>query len=352
MTAKLQRAKWFFGAPLIGMLSVFTPNSGQTEAADRPTVWVEVVTQTETIDQQLLDALAVRLPERSVRSMPEGDFGEGCPESKQDDVKVVLHIDAPGAGRLTVRGCSDGAVLFEDPIPAATDSEDLNRRAAVTAATALDGYGERATTNKEKSGPPATDVDAPLPTREPVDVPKPARTAVRLSLAPGAAVTFGGSPLFRGSIGIGARFINGLGLSAAADFSSRVRGQAIKKNETPDEGVEAGVTDFGFRLGVFYRHPFSHAWFYEVGGGLGYTHSKTEDLSDEKYDVITENPAAQGAAFLHGAIGRALSPHFSLDLRVTPTVSFGKRRYTVRGEEALSMGYGCITLGVGAVLEL
>ncbi len=305
---------------------------GQDTVSKR-TVWVEMnsISGAYTVEAAR-EALSLRLIDRRIAAATSASPAPCSPQAP-DDMWVRFTELQNGALALEVRACATGDIRLEDTVPPGETETDTLRNAAVAATVALD-TAPRPAEDKGTSAPEAEQNKAA------VDVPS--RPSALIVLAPGAALTFKGNAMFAGFVELGVALPNRIAVTAGADFATRQRGTAVKKNQDPAEGTEVGVTDFGFRLGVSYRFDFASHWFFSPGIGLRYTHSLVENLSADKFTVDEGNPAARASAFLTLEIGRRLLRFFTVSLRLTPSITFGERRYEVRGEEAVNMGFGTV----------
>lgn len=320
------------------------PLAGQARAPSPPkTVWVDMRQAQPTYSaSEFTKALRLRLPEWEVRTLPAGSPADGCPGNSPEDVVVAIRTDEKGRSVLAVTACDDGAVRLTEPLDTNGSEADALRQAAVLVSMTVTAPPEDA------SESPAT--AAPTKTPSPFER---SRTTATIGLLPGFTVAPKAREVaFTGSGELGALLVNRVWIKAGVDASTPFVGKAVKKNENVDEGIDVAVTDIGFWLGVAYRFVLSRRWYLEAGAAGRYTHAMTRDLTESKFAVEEVTPAARGAAVAWVAGGFAIGRMLAVCLSIRPAVTFGERSYNVRGEEAVTLGYATLNVGVGVQLFL
>jgi hypothetical protein len=322
------------------LICLTTGTGSAAEALTPGVVWVDMTRANPKYRRRDFEkALRLRLPGWDVREAPPRDQGPICRGTRFRDASVLLWSDG-GHTRLEVVGCADGSTRLEETIDDGAPTEDALRQAAALVRMAL-------AAQPEKAPPPG-----PQKTAEPLPRGHFDRTRVMatLGLAPGlTAAPTAGRVVFTGSVDIGVLFINDIWVAFGADLSTSYAGKAVKKNQTPSEGTEVGVTDFGFWLGLSYRFDLGERWYIDAGLAGRYTHSAVRDRSEDKYEVTEETPSARGSVVGIARAGVMLTRFLAVFIALEPAVSFGRRIYKVRGEEAVNLGLATIGAGLGGV---
>ncbi len=293
------------------------------------------------------DALNIRLPGRNIKTQnivnPIETFK--CHSSREKDIAVILFDGADRQIFVEVILCENHKILMKDEVLDQKSIEEIVRRAAALASASIMSFEKTSSSLSLSSND------------EPTEMPKISTENLRyprgiLDLAPGFSVTFSGKVSFVGKIELGIIFKNKLGISIGSNFFSSVSGSILNKNNSQVTETQLKTTDIAISSTLLYQFIVRQQWFIKTGIGLKYVHGIVRDVFNGKHAIEEINPASRGSGFISFTIGYDITSSISLMLTASPSLSFGKRVYKVRGDEGLNLGIGSAAIFVGLVFYL